>query len=118
MKTGYLLETMRGERYFITDGDAHIARLDMPFDPTPQWRAVAIYTSRGSRLSDWETFASQASKPAVNGVKHPMRFKNGSAMYHLGDFDHGTYRSWGVGIYSIRRANFAKQSTGFWSEVR
>ena len=109
---GYLLAADRG-RYFITGDDANIIRLDMPFEPSGKWRAAAVYTSRGAYLSDWRTFAD-----AFSGTDKPLRFKSGKAMYYLGDLDHGTSRVWGVGIGSVRRANFSRCADGYWREDR
>lgn len=106
---GFLLTAKSGKRYFITADGGNIVRLDMAFEPSGKWRAVAVYTSRGAYLSDWSTFAS-----AYAGTDKPMAHKNGAPLYCLGDFDHGSRRSWGDGIASIRRATFSRHADGFW----
>ena len=96
----YLVTTKRN-RYYVTPA-AEIVRLDMPFSPSGQWRARAVYAAtfgRFHRLADWFTFAAQAVSAGI-----PMRFKNGKPMYYLGDNDHGTDRIQGDGIISIHRA--------------
>lgn len=110
---GFLIVTKQGHRYFVTADDANIIRLDMPFEPSGQWRARCVYTSRGAYLSGWYDFAPRASSGGF-----PMLYKNGKPMYFLGDWDHGTARGWGDGMTSIRRAMFSRGTDGRWMEGR
>jgi hypothetical protein len=95
---------------FVTAGDANIIRLDIPFEPSGQWRATSIHNSRGKRLSDWHTFAQQYADMDL-----PTTFKNGKPMYLIGDLDHGTSRVQSDGILRIQRAKIARQADGRWN---
>lgn len=84
---GYYVILQHGAPYFITGADANIIRLDMPFEPSGQWRARAVYNSHFKRLADWSLFAAHAADNQI-----PMTYKNGNPLYFIGDFDHGTDR--------------------------
>lgn len=111
---GVLLTAGRG-RFFITHIHEQIIRLDMPFSPTDDWTAFAVYTARGRYVWSWAGFVARLNKILFRGsAPIVFCFKNGKPRYRLGDIDHGTRRIWGDGILDARLVAMRQKPDRTW----
>ena len=113
---GVLLDAGCG-RFFITHDRARIIRLYMPFSPTDDWTAFAIYTARGRRVWRWTGFVEHLRMVGKEVAPLVFRYKNGKPRYRLGDIDHGTVRVWGDGILDAKLATMRQKPDHTWEFV-
>jgi hypothetical protein len=114
VRDGYLIDSVRGERYFVDKETLSIIRTDQSdFIPSGQWVARAVYHYRGGYLK-W--FASFPDAVALLTVSKDFFFtKRYTARYFLGDMDHGTPRVQSDGTRKLSTIKFHRNlKTGYW----
>ena len=92
--------TMNGHRYIVHAPAGYIERTDMAFTPTHQWRMVGLVETRYNRFAVPVTSLGAW----INCESSPVEwlYKNGKPRYTVMDYDHGSHRTWGDGIRSMR----------------
>lgn len=113
MTDAFLITTKLNRKYLVVDHRGNplhgaIIRLDMPFRPTEQWAARCIHNSRGTYVGEWRSLF-------IDGTfENVVTFKNGNPKYYLGDYDHGSIRSWGDGLMSVTPVVAWEKADGNW----
>lgn len=112
--SGWYVIQDTGPPLFIESNDHCIIRLDMPFEPSGDWLADAVWERHANgRMKFFARWHDAVCCPAFQGAV--PRFKNGDPMYYLADIDHGTSRVHGEGLLRVSRAQVKRQPDGRWN---
>jgi hypothetical protein len=88
-RRGYIV-TGKQMPMFIDGQTGDITRLDMAgFTPSGEWKVGLIFEPKGGH---WGLPIGEGVEGLRRLIGQPMRYKNGSPRYYLGDIDHGTRR--------------------------